>query len=406
MAPVTLQEPPQQAGRRRQAAPAPGESAASSTPTHGDRDQEQGDGSVREPGNGGTPAGSAFALGWAMAQLYGPLPRKQTEPKKHLATINELAPVERLKVAFGEITALAKSFCDCTAEANAARDAWNESDPDPYHDKVRDLHHTFLEALVPSPDQLAAYQFGRALADTWWQPCRKDAGSSDFLEQLNPYRLATLRGWIKEAAGVLPPQSAAIAAQSLQNWQDWADVNSGPLNRSWAARRASVVSALRRQGTAWHALLTAGPGSTTTPIVDAWIQAGESVLRSARVICRRVLTRFWPVVIVALAAIGGLMYLVIANAQGSAKAWSGLVAALSSVGISTAGIKAGAQKVAKGIEQEVWNAATIEARAWEVTWLPTAAEGPILRYRLYRRNVARPQAKRGLEQHGPNHDEE
>ena len=352
---------------------------------------------AKGPETNGPPPGSAFALGWSMAQLYGPLPPVQTETEDHLAAVEELAPAARLNVAFAELTALAKPFYDCGADAQAAQGSWSETDTGPYHDQLRVLHHKFLATLVPSPEQLAAYQLGRALADTWWQPCRQDSASTDFLEQFDPYRLATLRGWIRESASVLPPQSAPVAARSLQNWQDWADVNSGPLTRSWSDQRDPVVSALMRQGTSWHALLTAAPGSTSTPSVDAWIQAGESVLRSVRVIGRRILTRFWPVVIVALAAIGGLMYLVISNAQGSTKAWSGLVTALASVGVSTAGIKSGAQKVAKGIEQEVWNAAILDARAWEVTWLPTTAQGPIQRYRLFRRNVARPQAKRGLE---------
>jgi hypothetical protein len=92
------------------------------------------------------------------------------------------------------------------------------------------------------------------------------------------------------------------------------------------------------------------------------------------------------------------MYLAITQSQGTMKAWTGLVTALASVGISTAGLKSGSQKVAKGIEQDVWSAASLDARAWEVTWLPpfpTRKRGPIRRFKMHWRGLAAGQSKTG-----------
>ena len=49
-----------------------------------------------------------------------------------------------------------------------------------------------------------------------------------------------------------------------------------------------------------------------------------------------------------------------------------------------------------GIELDLRNAATLEARAWGVTWLPTLPQSRVQRYRLASRGVAAPQVKKGL----------
>jgi hypothetical protein len=66
-------------------------------------------------------------------------------------------------------------------------------------------------------------------------------------------------------------------------------------------------------------------------------------------------------------------------------------------GVSGATFRAAGQRAAQGIEQQVWNAATLDARAWDVTWLPTLVPTLRERYRLFRRGVAPPQIKKSLE---------
>jgi hypothetical protein len=220
------------------------------------------------------------------------------------------------------------------------------------------------------------------------------------VQQFERQRLAILRSWMTQAGPALPGQSAAVAARSLQNWQDWLDVNISRLEdeSNWTSNKRKVVQALGNQERAWRALLTSPPApGGSQPSVDAWIHTGESVLRTARTLVRKVLLHFWPVVVLVLAATGGLLYLAISNLQGASKFWASFVTVAGAFGVSGTALRTAGQSAAQGVEQEVWNAATLEARAWEVTWLPTLTPSLRDRYRLYRRGVARPQMKKGLE---------
>ena len=91
----------------------------------------------------------------------------------------------------------------------------------------------------------------------------------------------------------------------------------------------------------------------------------------------------------------GLLYLAITYAHGVAKYWTSLVTLVGAFGVSGASLRAAGQSAARGIEQEVWNSATLDARAWEVTWLPTLV--PSLRQRYRPAGVSPPQIKKGLE---------
>ncbi len=65
-------------------------------------------------------------------------------------------------------------------------------------------------------------------------------------------------------------------------------------------------------------------------------------------------------------------------------------------GSSGAGLRAADQKVALGPEREVW-IATLDARAWEGTWLPARRQSILRRSRLARRGVALPQTNKRLD---------
>ena len=131
--------------------------------------------------------------------------------------------------------------------------------------------------------------------------------------------------------------------------------------------------------------------------MNAWVRAGESVLRTVKSLARKILLHFWPVALLILAVTAGLLYLAITYAHGVAKYWTSLVTLVGAFGVSGASLRAAGQSAARGIEQEVWNSATLDARAWEVTWLPTLVPSLRQRYRLFRRGVSPPQIKRGLE---------
>ncbi|MFI5269846.1 MAG: hypothetical protein ACHQ7M_20910 [Chloroflexota bacterium] len=111
--------------------------------------------------------------------------------------------------------------------------AWNSAGHEGFMAAVKALHLQLLHRLVDDQPQLNAYQLGRALSDTCWLPT-KAAGAEFFLGEFDRHRMATLQAWLTEAGGALPQQSAAIVSRSLQNWQDWADINASKIRAGWA----------------------------------------------------------------------------------------------------------------------------------------------------------------------------
>ncbi|MGH3194457.1 MAG: hypothetical protein ACREOE_04670 [Gemmatimonadales bacterium] len=272
---------------------------------------------------------------------------------------------------------------------------WNSAGHEGFTAAVQALHLTILRQLVDDHQQLSAYQLGRALSDTCWLPDEK-AGGGFVLREFDRHRLATLQAWLAEASGVLPQQSAATVSRSLQNWQDWADINASAIKDGWATAHTSVVAALRTQASAWHALLAGGTDISGQMSADAWVHAGQSILRTTRLLILTILRRFWAVVLVMAAATGGLLYLATANTSGTATVWTSLVTVAAALGVSGASLRAAALKAVGGIEQEIRDAATMDARAWGITWLPALPQSRLQQYRLASRGVAAPQVKKGL----------
>jgi hypothetical protein len=351
--------------------------------------------SVDATANQTLPVGSMFSLGWLMAQLFGPVQhRPGSETSAHLPTISELDVDSYMEIAFLELEKLLTPLAGLSdADIKAA---WNSAGHEGFMAAVKALHLQLLHRLVDDQPQLNAYQLGRALSDTCWLP-NKAAGAEFFLGEFDRHRLATLQAWLTEAGGALPQQSAAIVSRSLQNWQDWADINASQIRAGWATTaHTSVVVALRNQASAWHALLAGETDQSAQTSIDAWVHAGESILRTARLLMLTIIRRFWPVVLVIAAATGGLLYLATANTSGTAKVWTSLVTVAAALGVSGAGLRAAALKAVGGIEQDIRDAATLDAQAWGVTWLPTMPQSRMQRYRLASRGVAAPQVKKGL----------
>jgi hypothetical protein len=181
-----------------------------------------------------------------------------------------------------------------------------------------------------------------------------------------------------------------VLPRSLQNWQDWIEVNAAGITGKWATSHASVVAALRTQASAWHAVLGGQTDLSGQTSIDAWIHAGQSIVRTARLLILTVLRRFWPVVLVIAAATAGLLYVAIAYSSGTSKLWTSLVTVAAALGVSGAGLRAAALKAAGGLEQDIKDAATLDARAWSVTWLPTLRQSRQQQRRLASRGVAAP----------------
>ncbi len=170
-----------------------------------------------------------------------------------------------------------------------------------------------------TPERLSAYQLGLALSDLTWLPYvpgpgqPESAGSkpSALVGLFSRSQMAATKTLLNGAGAQLPTSAAAIVSQSLDNWADWLDVNVANITAAgadaWSAKADLVLRALRIQGSVWHSVLIADPDVSTAPSMGAWVQAGSSIARATAMISAVILRRFWPLVLIALAALGGLL---------------------------------------------------------------------------------------------------
>jgi hypothetical protein len=346
------------------------------------------------------PAGASFSLGWLMAQLYGPLwqQRQGVVSFHRLPALDDLSPDDRMNLAFLQLDELLKPYPALSAAD--IKTAWTADGHEGFIAAVVGLHQRILQVLVGDRQQLSSYQLGVALSDMCWLP-GEDSGAEVFLREFSRDRLATLQSWLADASAVLPPQSAATVSRSLQTWQDWADTNARAVKNGWATASGPVMAALRSQGSAWRSLLSGETDTSGQTTINAWVHAGESMLRAIRLLTLTILRRFWFLLVIIGAATGGLLYLAITYSSGTAKVWTSLVTVAAAIGVSGASLRAAALKAADGIEQDISRAASLDAHAWAATWLPALPQSFLKQYRLANRGVAVPESTRRLELAAP-----
>src|SRR5262249_22504064 len=107
-------------------------------------------------------------------------------------------------------------------DAQRFGDAVNEiEDPHARNKAMREFHVRLLATLTAADFRLGqAYGLGRALADATQQPPEWHAGMA-------AERVATVAGWTRELASVLPPHAARPVAQSVEAWGRWAQAQTG-----------------------------------------------------------------------------------------------------------------------------------------------------------------------------------
>ncbi len=144
-------------------------------------------------------------------------------------------------------------------------------------------------------------------------------------------------------------------------------------------------------------MLTADPDVSLDPGMGAWVQAGSAIARAAEMLSVAILRRFWLVVVIAVAALAGLLYLVIANLSGASQVWASLVTVAAVVAATGVGVGGGVSRSFSGVGYEIWTAAKLEAQAWNVTWLPPMQQGTVERVKLESRGVAAPRIRKNVE---------
>jgi hypothetical protein len=274
---------------------------------------------------------------------------------------------------------------------------------------VAELNQAILDEFADTPERLSAYQLGLALSDLTWLPRKPEPGTqgspasrpSALVGLFSRSQLAATKTLLSGAGSQLPASAAAVVSQSLDNWADWLDVNAASFTAAgadaWSARGDIVLDALRVQGWVWYSVLIADPSVSASPSMGAWVQAGSSIARATAKITGVVLRRFWPLVLIALAVLGGLLALVIVNLSGVSQVWASLATVAAVIGASGVGVGSGVSSAFDGVGYEIWAAAKLDASAWNITWLPAMTSTTVQRVRLDSRGVAAPRIRKNVD---------
>ena len=407
------------------------------------------------------PPGTIFSLGWLMAELFDPRRRVSSTVRQppfdadvQLPQVPDLAPDPMLVFLAAELTELvwwypklarhaasvtgetdklkatvaaeSAAVGDAAADAAAAyaaaaggiggaagaaeaTDGGTAFSPAALLSAVSELNQAILDQFADTPERLSAYQLGLALSDLTWLPRKPEPGTqgsaasrpSALISLFSRSQLAATKTLLSGAGSQIPTSAATIVSQSLDNWADWLDVNASSFTESgadaWSAKADVVLEALRVQGWVWYSVLIADPDVSATPSMGAWVQAGSSIARATAMITRVVLRRFWPLVLLALAVLGGLLALVIVNLSGASQVWASLATVVAVVGASGVGVGSGVSSAFDGVGYEIWSAAKLDASAWNVTWLPAMTSTTAQRVRLSSRGVAAPRIRKNLD---------
>ena len=400
------------------------------------------------------PAGAVFMLGWVMAELFDPRRRVSVavrtppfNPVTQLPLVADLTPDPKLVFLAAELTELlhwfpalrrslrlvtgqtSKKKAAVAAENLATAQAADAAQPDdvvhvqaataavaaaaPFSETellaaVTGLNQAILDEFADDSERLSAYQLGLTLSDLVWLTYIAVPGEESPVSRPSALfglfarsHLATVHTLLSGAGTQLPSGAATIVSRSLDNWADWIDVNSGriksPVADVWSEEADVVLHALRVQGWIWRSVLVADPEVAVQPSMGAWVQAGSSIARAAKMIGVVILRRFWPLVLIALVALGGLLYLVISNLTGASQVWASLVTVAAVVGSGAWGVGNGVSQAFGGVGYEIWSAARLDASAWGITWLPALTATTVERVKMERRGVAMPQLRKNLD---------
>lgn len=356
--------------------------------------------------------GSLFALGWLMAELFDPRRRASVANRApafnkavQLPLIPDLDPVDLLDFLVTDLNDLLRPYpgvsaADVSAEAAKRPGAADPFDQGRFGAALSTLHRAILDELADEQQQLNAYQLGLALSDMCWL-VTPDVGPDTFTGMFKRGQVAAMQTWLNGAGAAIPPSTASIVGDSLTKWADWVDVNAPKLratSNTWATPPDVVVNALRVQGSVWHSVLTADPDVSLQPTMGAWVHAASAIAQASRTVASSVLRRFWPVVLIGAATLGGLLYLVISNLSGASQAWASLVTVAAILGGGGVGLGASVSRAFSGIGYEVWSAAKLDAQVWNVTWLPAMPQGASQRTKLAGCGVAAPRIRQNVDQ--------
>jgi hypothetical protein len=351
-------------------------------------------------------ASSAYRLGWLMAQLFDERRLQVDElfsppfnPDIQLPVVAGLVLARKRELALADLHDLladvASGASDADVKAAGLADQFNAT---VFAERLKALHQAILDQVVGDDQQISAYQLGLALSDTCWL-ATPEGGPQSFIAMFQRGQVASLKTWLASAGDTIPSGSAGIIGQSLENWQDWIEVNAKGITNNWRSgdQAEQIVKALHIQAMAWHSVLVGDPQTSGGPTMSAWLQAASSVVRAARTVTVSALRRFWWLMLIISVVVAGVLVIVIVTLHGSSRVWTSLLWVGGSLGGVGLGFRSSVGNAMSGATSEVWAAARLDADAWNVTWLPALKQSRSQQRSLDRAGVAMPQMRANLE---------
>ena len=360
------------------------------------------------PGSGAAEAMLAVEVGWCMAELYAhvkpedlhppqpppdtPLPKialpwedNRIQLQADLPGLGKLREAQQLELLVDRVeVGVAKLRPLITAAGLTApdHDDWRSLG---YHRRsaegryelarsVLEFHGELLVALTASDHQVGrAYGLGRAIADLALRPNAADAAT--FTSDFKPGgRVVTITGWLAELRTSLPPHAAGAVAGSIAQWQRWANQPAWQGRQlAWADHGREVVAALEEQGRRWRLLLTGRVDPLDQLSPEDYVQAAEFLIGRVRRIGQRVLVQYWPLVLLATAAMAAAVAGSLALLHSPAARGIGVaVSVFGWLGLTGRSLSVQLRRAAGDVEHSLWQAELDLAAAWANTQLPAA----------------------------------
>ncbi|MGA2928764.1 MAG: metallophosphoesterase, partial [Solirubrobacteraceae bacterium] len=227
---------------------------------------------------------------------------------------------------------------------------------------VGEITQDTLANLTAASTRLGrAFGLGYDLANTCTLP--KEATGDDLARQFGT-RVVDVQEALADLASSLPAHAGRSVSLSLAQWEYWASdpkLSKHPVK--WP--QEGVEDALARQGQVWRSVLSGEK-------LGKDMLATTDYFGALRTLVSRFLKRpwVWMLLFAAVAALGGGLYLFIAQHGTLVRIAGAFLSALGAVGISTATLKRALSDVAKEIETQVWDAELDYAIADAVTVPP------------------------------------
>jgi len=206
---------------------------------------------------------------------------------------------------------------------------------------------------------------------------------ADVTRQLSRSRVATMQEWLATLGAHFPPDAAAVVRVSLGRWSDLAGVALDNQRRGGLSKPASraefagrMAKALLPQGDVWRDLLVGDRTTEGLLTPEAYVAAGEATLSRTVRIVLRVLWHYWFAVLIIAAALGGILYLAVANLEGAAKVWTSIAAVAGALGVTGRGVATAVGRMATDAERPVFGMEKVDAMAWSITSLPDVRLDP------------------------------